>query len=86
MLELRNRFSLSGALAVSTGEDPDVHTKWQTIKNIYVETANKVLGYIEKKDKEGLTPGTWQKIEQRKHHKAKTLNKIEAPETGPGNL
>ncbi|KAJ8379197.1 hypothetical protein AAFF_G00223090 [Aldrovandia affinis] len=71
VLELRNRF---GALADSTDEDPDIHTKWETIKNTYVEAATKILGYRDKKNKEWLTPGTWQKIEQRKQLKAKILN------------
>ncbi|KAJ8412732.1 hypothetical protein AAFF_G00116830 [Aldrovandia affinis] len=74
VLELRNRFGALGTLADSTDEDPDIHTKWETIKNTYVEAATKILGYRDKKNKEWLTPGTWQKIEQRKQLKAKVLN------------
>ncbi|XP_078141751.1 uncharacterized protein LOC139917505 [Centroberyx gerrardi] len=56
VLELRNRFGALGALADSTDEDPDIYTKWETIKNTYVETATKIQGHREKKNKEWLTP------------------------------
>lgn len=36
VLELRNRFSAFGALADPNDEDPDIHTKWEIIKNTYV--------------------------------------------------
>ncbi|KAJ8358072.1 hypothetical protein AAFF_G00036690 [Aldrovandia affinis] len=52
VLELRNRFGALGTLADSTDEDPDIHTKWETIKNTYVEAATKILGYRDKKNKE----------------------------------
>ncbi|KAJ8412738.1 hypothetical protein AAFF_G00116890 [Aldrovandia affinis] len=52
VLELRNCFGALGALADSTDEDPDIHTKWETIKNTYVEAATKILGYRDKKNKE----------------------------------
>lgn len=53
-------------LADPTDEDPDIYTKWEAIKNTYVETATKVLGFRQKNNKVWLTTGTWQKIEQRK--------------------
>lgn len=65
LLELRYRFSALGALADPNDEDPDIHTKWETIKNTYVETDTKALGFRQKNNKEWLTAGTWQKIEQR---------------------
>lgn len=74
MLELRNRFSALGTLADPKDEDPDIQTKWETIKNTYVETATKVLGFRQKNNKEWLKAGTRQKIEQRKQLKAKMLN------------
>lgn len=52
VLGLRNRFSGLGCLDDSTNEDPDIHTKWETIKNTYIEPATKVLGYREKSNKE----------------------------------
>lgn len=39
LLELRNRFSALGCLDDSTNEDPDIHTKWEIIKNTYIESA-----------------------------------------------
>lgn len=74
VLELRNCFSALGALADPNDEDPDIQTKWETNKNTYVETATQVLGIRQKNNKEWLTAGTWQKIEQRKQLKAKMLN------------
>lgn len=53
VLELRNRFCALDAQADSNDDDPDIHTKWETIKNIYVETGTKVQGYKEKKNKDG---------------------------------
>lgn len=70
-LELRNRFS---ALADPTDEDSDINSKWETIKKFYAQAATKVLGYRKRKNKEWLTPGTWQKIEERKELKAKMLS------------
>ena len=69
-LELRNRFA---ALA-DAEEDCNVETKWRDIKNTYVETATDILGYKEKGNKEWLTPGTWQRIKERKDLKARMLN------------
>ncbi|XP_078024442.1 uncharacterized protein LOC144463575 [Epinephelus lanceolatus] len=74
VLELKNRFCVLGAQADSTDKAPDINTKWETIRNTYVGAATKILGYREKKNKDWLTPGTWQKIEQRKQLKAKMLN------------
>ena len=46
-------------------EDHDVDSKWNT-KNIYCETAKHVVGYRQNKIKEWLTPGTWQKLDEKK--------------------
>lgn len=69
-LEIRNRFQ---ALADTTEDDTPVNTKWEGIKNTYVDAATKVLGY-KKKNKKWITPGTWQKTEERKQLKAKLLS------------
>ena len=76
--ELKKHFCVLGAQTDPTDETPDINTKWETIKNIYVGAATKILGYKEKKNKDWLTCGTWQKIEQRKQLKAKMLN-IKSP-------
>ena len=44
------------------------------IKNTFVETATDILGYKKKGHKEWLTPGTWQRIKERKDLKARMLN------------
>ena len=54
-LELRKRFS---ALAGPAEVAPDINSKWEAIKKVYVESATKVLGYRKKNNKEWLTPGT----------------------------
>ncbi|KAJ8378747.1 hypothetical protein AAFF_G00236670 [Aldrovandia affinis] len=59
VLELRNRFGALGTLADSTDEDPDIHTKWETIKNTYVEAATKILRYRDKKNKDLEMDSTW---------------------------
>ena len=51
-----------------------METEWRDIQQIYVETATDILGYEKKGDKEWLTPGTWQRIKERKVLKAKMLN------------
>ena len=71
VLEIRNRFQ---ALADTTEDDTSVNTKWDVIKNTYVDAAIKILGYKKKNNKKWITPGTWQKIEERKQLKAKLLN------------
>ena len=72
LLELRNRFSV---LSTTTEEeDHEVDSKWNTIKSIYCESAKHVVGYRRKKKKEWLTPGTWQKIEEKKQLRNKLLN------------
>ena len=69
-IELRNRF----AVLADAGDDCSVETEWRDIKHIYVETATDILGYKKKGNKEWLTPGTWQRIKERKVLKAKMLN------------
>ena len=54
VLRLRNRFA---ALA-EDHEDSGINTKWETIRKTYVETATRVLGCRQKKNKEWWTSGT----------------------------
>uniref|UniRef100_A0A3B1KAX6 Endonuclease/exonuclease/phosphatase domain-containing protein n=1 Tax=Astyanax mexicanus TaxID=7994 RepID=A0A3B1KAX6_ASTMX len=70
-LELKNSFSV---LAKSVDEDLNTQDKWENIKKSYVGAATKVLGYRKRGNKEWLTPGTWQRIEERKQLKAKMLS------------
>lgn len=58
VLEVRNRFQ---ALADTTEDDTPLNTKWEVIKNTYVEAATKILGYKKKNSKTCITPRTWQK-------------------------
>lgn len=48
-MELRNRFSALGSLADPNDEDPDINTKWETIKNKEVKksTRNDKRAFLE---------------------------------------
>ena len=71
-LELKNRFS---ALSGEDGTEKDnVSQKWDTIKKIYCTTAEAVLGFKKRKNKEWLTPKTWELIDERRSLKDKLLN------------
>lgn len=70
VLELRNRFSTLEA-SCEIEEEP---SKWNAIKTIYSETAQKVLGFKQKGANEWISANTWLKIEERKELKAKLLN------------
>lgn len=54
-LELRYHFSV---LADTADENPDIMTKWDSIKNIYDEMTIKDLNYRKHKKKECLIPTT----------------------------
>ncbi len=73
VLELRNRFSLT-EVSSEMEEEPTINSKWNAIKTIYSETAQKVLGFKKKGAKEWISASTWQKVEERKQLKAKMLN------------
>ena len=71
-IELRNRLS---ALETEDGEDQDiVETTWDNITRVYKDTAESVLGFRKKKDKEWITPETRRKINERRKAKDNLLN------------
>lgn len=72
VLELRHRFSTTEAS--SEMEEPTINSKWNAIKTIYSETAQKVQGFKQIGAKEWISASTWQKVEERKQLKAKMLN------------
>ncbi|KAL7388229.1 hypothetical protein ABVT39_009511 [Epinephelus coioides] len=74
VLKLRNCFNLLDSAATAVEEEPSINNKWDAIKNIYSQTAQKVLGFKQKGAEEGISANTWQKIEKKKQLKAKTLN------------
>ena len=71
-MELRNRFSTPEASSEMEVE-PTINSKWNTIKTIYYETAQKVLGFKQRGAKEWISANTWQRVEERKQLKAKML-------------
>lgn len=73
VLELRNRFSTS-EVPSEMEEELTINSKWNPIKTIYFETAQKVLGFKQKGAKEWISANTGLKVEERKQLKAKMLN------------
>jgi hypothetical protein len=64
-LELKNRFSILS----TRNEDIDIEVSWKAIKNVYIETREKILGFKENQQKNGFQgrhgkkqkQGNWQK-------------------------
>ena len=71
-MELNNRFEILGNLAED--EDNVIEAKWTRIKKLYTETAEEVLGYQKKQDKEWIQKETFDKIDERKELKRKILD------------
>jgi len=61
-LELKNRFSVLS----TQNKDTDSEESWKTIKNVYIETSEKILGFRENQQKEWISEETWKEIERRK--------------------
>jgi hypothetical protein len=54
--------------------DDDVNIKWTKIKEVYLETSEKVLGYRDQKLKKWMSDETWNKIKVRKEIKSRINN------------
>jgi len=61
-LELKNRFSVLS----TQNEDTDIEESWKAIKNVYIETSSKILGFRETRQKEWISEETWKERERRK--------------------
>ena len=61
-LQLKNRSSVLS----TQNEDTDIADSWKTIKNVYTETSEKILGFRENQQKEWITEETWKETERRK--------------------
>ena len=59
-IEIRNRFDMLGSLVEETVEE-----EWQTVREIWTTTCNKVLGKKTRQHKEWLTTETWTLIADR---------------------
>ena len=68
-LELRNRFNClqveDDEYDDAAPEDSTVEKKWSNFKDIYNQTAEKVLGYRRRKVKPWISPDSWKQIEER---------------------
>jgi len=58
-LEPKSRFSVLS----TQNEDTDIEESWKAIKNEYIETSEKILGFRENQQKEWISEETWKKIE-----------------------
>jgi len=61
-LELKNRFSVLS----TQNEDTDIEESWKAIKNVYIETSEKILGFRENQQKQWISEETWKETEIRK--------------------
>ena len=60
--ELKNRFSVLS----TQNEDTDIEESSKVIKNVYIETSEKILGFRENQQKEWISEETWKETERRK--------------------
>ena len=67
-IELKNRFQ---ALQSTDEETDTIQEKWNNIKSIFTETAEKTVGFVKSKNKEWISTDTLQKIQERKQIKQK---------------
>jgi len=61
-LELKNRFSVLS----TQNEDTDTADSWKAIKNVYIETSEKILGFRQNQQKEWISEETRKEIGRRK--------------------
>jgi hypothetical protein len=61
-LELKKRFSV----LTTQNEDTDIEASWKRIKNVYIETSEKILGFGENQQKEWISDETWKETETMK--------------------
>ena len=47
-------------------EDTDIEASWKAIKNVYIETSEKILGFRENQQKEWISEDTWKETKTRK--------------------
>ena len=64
-LELRNRFSCLESEIEAVPEDHVVEHQWKKVKDIYNQTAEKVLGYSRRKVKPWISQESWNQIDER---------------------
>jgi len=57
-LELKNRFSVLS----TQNEDTDIEESWKAIKNVYIETSEKIMGFRENQQKEWISEETWKEM------------------------
>ena len=71
-LKLRNRFHV--LQDHDSENDTQINELWETIRETYSESSEKVLGYKRQVYKDWITPGTWKLIDERKDLKTKLNN------------
>ena len=61
-LQLKNTFSVLS----TQNEDTYTEESWKAMKNVYIETCKKILGFRENQQKEWISEETWKETERRK--------------------
>jgi len=61
-LELKNRFSVPS----TQNADTDTEESWKAIRNVYIETSEKILGFRENQQKQWISEETGKGKERRK--------------------
>lgn len=67
---------MSALVTLATDNDQGLASKWDYIKTTFYKTAKYVIGFRQKRIKEMLTLGTWEKIDKWKQLKVKLLSTI----------
>jgi hypothetical protein len=65
---LKNRFEI---LQESPDTETDIERKWREIKDTFLETSGKWIGFKNKLKKNWMSEETWEATEKRKNLKAK---------------
>ena len=72
-MELQNRFQALDNLPVD--DIVDINTKYQKVKEIFIETSKVTIGHKQRKRKEWISDETWRLIEERRMKKQEALDR-----------
>ena len=74
LTQLKNRYQALVELDDHTNNNVgEINSLWNTVKKSYQETSKEIMGHREKKHKEWISQGAWQKIKERRNIKQKLL-------------
>ena len=74
LTQLKNRYQALVELDDHTNNNVgEINSLWNTVKKSYQETSKEIMGHREKKHKEWISQGAWQKIKERRNIEQKLL-------------